>query len=344
MSAFNFVRRSWTWLHTWWSRRGESTRALDRLPVGELDSSLVFRAAMLDLLTDRRSERRSKNWRGFMYFLMFALPMLVYGGMYAWSAGLRFGPANDVVGVVRLEGEMADGALASAERGIPALRKAFESNHVRGVVLSIDSPGGAPLEAERIYKAIETFRKAHPKPVVAVINNLGASAAYMVALHADQIVAGNYSLVGSVGAILSGWDAHQALNRLGLSQRVYASGELKSLMNPFVPMSPQSERKARDLVEQMGGAFVAELKQHRQARLAPGVDFASGGVWGGAEAKRLGLVDEVATIDQVVQSRWPGLSVHEYGPRAGGLPFASTAASWLQDVLAKTIAKPLSLR
>jgi protease IV len=318
--------------------------ALDHLPAGEVEPNLIFRAAMLDLLTDRRSERRSKNWRGALYFIMFALPTILYATMYARSTGLRFGPSTDVVGVVRLEGEMADGALASAERVIPALRKAFESTHVRAVVLSIDSPGGAPLEAERIYKAIDSFRKTHPKPVVAVINNLGASAAYMVALHADHIVAGNYSLVGSVGAILSGWDAHEALNRLGLSQRVYASGELKSLMNPFVPMSPQSERKARDLVEQMGGAFVAELKQHRQARLAPGVDFGSGGVWGGGEAQRLGLIDEVATIDQVVQTRWPGLSVHEYGPRAGGLPFTTAAASWLQDVLAKTVARPLTLR
>ena len=324
-------------LRTWWAARGKSTLALDQLAVGTVDHSLVLRAALVDLLMDRRSERRSRTGRAVLYFLMFALPSLFYAGFYAWTSGYRFGPSTDVVGIVRIEGEMADGATASAERVIPALRKAFESDHVRAIVLSIDSPGGAPLEAERIYTALDSWRKTHPKPVVAVINNLGASAAYMVALHTDRIYAGNYSLVGSVGAILSGWDAHEALARLGVSQRVFASGELKSMMNPFVAMTPDAERKARELVNQMGQSFKAELTLQRNGKLAAGVDFGSGGVWGGTEAQRIGLIDEISTIDQVVRNGWPSLSSRDYGPRAGGLPFASTAAGWLGDVLSKAM-------
>lgn len=182
--------------------------ALAAVPAGEIDQTLVFRAAFKDMLLDRRAERRSRTVRAVLYFLMFALPAILYSGFYAWSAGLRFGNAAEAVAVIRIEGEIADGALASADRVIPMLRKAFEQDRIKAIVLSIDSPGGAPLEAERIYTALESWRKSHPKPVVAVINNLGASAAYMVALHADRIYAGNYSLVGSVGAILSGWDAH----------------------------------------------------------------------------------------------------------------------------------------
>lgn len=331
-------------LRTWWAERGKSTLALDQLAVGAIDHNLVLRAALVDLLMDRRAERRSRTGRATLLFLMFALPPLIYAGFYAWTSGFRFGPAHEVVGIVRLEGEMADGSTASAERVIPALRKAFESDRVKAIVLSIDSPGGAPLEAERIYTALEGWRKTHPKPVIAVINNLGASAAYMVALHTDRIYAGNYSLVGSVGAILAGWDAHEALARLGLSQRVYASGGLKSMMNPFVAMSPEAERKARELVNQVGQTFTAELAMQRQGKLAAGVDFGSGGIWPGPEAQRIGLIDEVSTIDQVIKTSWPGLASHDFGPRASTLPFTSTAASWLQDVLAKTTARPLALR
>lgn len=340
MSKFvAFLQRSGAWLSRITRRQPAPGASLDAVPVGEVDQSLVFRAAFKDLLLDRRAERRSKTMRAFLYFLMFALPAVLYVGFYAWSAGVRFGSKAEAVAVIRIEGEMADGALASADRVIPMLRKAFEQDRIKAIVLSIDSPGGAPLEAERIYTAMDSWRKTHPKPVVAVINNLGASAAYMVALHADRIYAGNYSLVGSVGAILSGWDAHQALNRVGVSQRVYASGELKAMMNPYLPMSPEAERKARDLVNTMGKAFRAELVAQRKDKLIEGVDFGSGAVWGGAEAHRIGLIDEVATIDQVVKTRWPGLPINDMGPRSGGLPFAAAAADWVGSVVASSVAR-----
>jgi protease IV len=302
---------------------------------GPASEVLFLRAALHDVLLDRRSERRSRNLRALMYFLIFALPLVFYAALYARTAGwLKFGPSADVVGVVRIEGEIADGNAASAERVLPALRKAFESERVKAVVLSIDSPGGAPLEAERIFSAIDAWRKTNPKPVVAVINNLGASAAYMVALHSDRIYAGRYSLVGSVGAILSGWDAHEALARLGLKQRVYASGDLKSMMNPWVDMSAQSHAKAQELVDQMGRAFAQDLTAQRGAKLPAGVNLASGGVWAGEQAHKLGLIDEVATLDQVLKTRWPELRTHEFGPGGTGLPFAQTVGAWLGQVFA----------
>lgn len=328
----------------WRARRSRPDFELERLAAGGVDERLFLTTALIDLLRDRRAERRSRLGKAFLYFLMFALPAVLYIGFFGWSAGLRFGPAGDVVGIVRLDGEMADGTAASADRVIPALRKAFESSQVRAVVLSIDSPGGAPLEAERIYSAIGALKQQHPKPVVAVINNLGASAAYMVALHADRIVAGKYSLVGSIGAVLSGWDAHEGLNRLGISQRVYASGDLKAMMNPYLPMTPEADRKARELVAEMGRAFRTELETRRKERLAPGVDYASGGVWGGSEAHRLGLVDELGTLDQVIATGWPGLPAHNFGPRENASPLGLQATSWLRSVLQGALAAPPVLR
>lgn len=333
MSLPRAFQATWRWIRAAVARPGPAPLQLQQLPDGSLDPSRVFQASLIDLLLDRRAERRTRLLRAALYVFMFTAPAFMYAAFYAWSAGMRFGPSTEVVGLVRLDGEMVDGSLASASQVIPALRKAFESSRVKAVVLSIDSPGGAPLEAERIYTAIETLRKQHPKPVVAVINNLGASAAYMVALHADRIYAGKYSLVGSIGAVLSGWDAHQALGRLGIAQRVYASGELKAMMNPYVAMTPEGERKARELVSEIGLAFKADLELQRKGKLAPGVDFASGGVWGGVEAHRLGLVDEVSTIDLLVATAWPGLAVHDFGPRPSALPFAASASSWLRQVV-----------
>lgn len=339
------LKTTWSAVRLWIKRRlaaSPSAFELQTLQPGVLDPARLFQAGLVDMLKDRRDERRSKVLRAALYAFMFTAPMLFYAGFYAWTAGYRLGPRTEVVGVVRLEGEMLDGSLGSAARVIPALREAFESEHVRAVVLAIDSPGGSPLEAERIYTAMAALKLKHPKPIVAVVNNLGASASYMVALHADRIYAGKYSLVGSIGAVLSGWDAHQALNRLGVSQRVYASGELKAMMNPYLAMTPEAERKARELVAEMGNAFKAELQQQRGTRLAQGVDLTSGGVWGGTEAQRLGLVDEVSTLEQVLLQSWPTLKPHEFGPRATSLPFGSAASVWLRDALSSALGSLLT--
>ena len=163
---------------------------------------------------ERRSERR---WRMLFQGLVFGLPVLlgvVYLLFFVSSTGFRWGPFGDVVGIVRIEGQIATNERASADRIVPALEKAFANPNVKAAVLSIDSPGGAPVESERIYTSIDSLKRKYGKPVVAVINNLGASAAYMVALHADRIVAGKYSLVGSIGAIMAPWQLDRAIARI----------------------------------------------------------------------------------------------------------------------------------
>lgn len=296
------------------------------------DPNAFSAAALRDLLMDRRADRRSKLIRG---LLVFCLPVLLIIAINAYNAGFKLWHPSASVGVVGLVGEMAEGNVGSADRVIPGLRKAFENPSVKAVVLSIDSPGGAPLEAERIYSAIESLRKAHPKPIVAVVNNVGASAAYMVALHCDAIYAGKYSLVGSVGAVLAGWDFHKALERVDVGQRVYASGNLKAMLNPYLAMSPEADRKAQDLVTRMGQQFRDELLTQRKGKLVTteGVNFASGEIWGGVEAKQLGLIDGVSTLDEVVRQRWPELPIEAYGPGSShGVPvFGASIAEWIRD-------------
>jgi protease IV len=278
---------------------------------------------------ERKSERR---WRMLFQALVFGFPV-VLGALYFLfflsSAGFRWGPFGDVVGVVRIEGPIAANERASAETIVPLLEKAFANPNVKAVVLSIDSPGGAPVEAERIYAAIGTLKSKHPKPVVAVINNIGASAAFLIALHADKIVAGKYSLVGSIGAMMAPWQLDRAIAKFDVTQRVYASGKLKSFLNPFTPVSPDVDLKAQKLVDQLGTFFFDEVKATRGTRLKQGVDVATGEVWPGPEAKELGLVDSVSTLDDYVAATW-GMRTYDFGPRKQGPQLLNRT---LQDTL-----------
>ncbi|RTL32479.1 MAG: S49 family peptidase [Burkholderiales bacterium] len=278
---------------------------------------------------ERKSERR---WRMLFQALVFGMPVvlgILYFLFFLSSTGFRWGPFGDVVGIVRIEGPIGANEHASAEAIVPLLEKAFANANVKAVVLSIDSPGGAPVESERIYTAIGSLKKKHPKPVVAVINNIGASAAFMIALHADKIVAGKYSLVGSIGAIMAPWQFDRAIAKVDVSQRVYASGKLKAFLNPFTPVSPEVDSKAQRLVDQLGHAFLDEVKAKRGARLKEGIDVATGEVWPGPEAKELGLVDAVGTIDEYVAANY-GVRAYDFGPSNQSLPLLGRT---LQDAM-----------
>lgn len=308
--------------------------ALDQLPQTELEPQQLLRAALRDLLTDRRHERRVRLLRLSLYALALALPTFMYLSTWVHAGLPVWWPGADTVGVVRIEGEMTPDSAAGAERVVPALRQAFESRSVKAVVLAIDSPGGAPAEAERIFTALDSLRARHPKPVVAAIGNQGASAAYMVAVHCDRIYAGRYSLVGSIGALLAGWDAHALLERNGVSHRLYASGPLKSMMNPFVAMSDAGEQRAKELVARIADTFGKDVAKRRGIALGP--DITSGTAWDGQAAKALGLVDEVATLDEVLASRWSGLPVREFGKGSiGGL--GPSSVDWTGRALARAI-------
>lgn len=295
-------------------------------------------ALLQALLRDRRQERSNKTLRAFVYFAIFGIPTILYGGVMLKASGWAPFSREDVVGIVHIDGPISPDAKASADRIIPALRRAFEAERVKAVVLSIDSGGGAPLESERIYRAIHQLRQQHPKPVVAVINNFGASAAYMIALHTDRIYAGKYSLVGSIGAVMTGWDVHKALEKYDVQHRVYASGSLKAMLNPYVAMSPEADHKAQGLVEEMGSQFVAEVKALRGKSLKPQVDYGTGEAWVGQAAKDIGLVDELNTIDQVVKARWD-MPMKDFGPKDVQMPFIGASSEWLSDVIAKAMAR-----
>ena len=195
--------------------------------------------------------------------------------------------------IVDVSGAIGLGELASAEELIPVLEKVFKSPKVKAIALNIDSPGGQPFEAERVGQTIERLKAETGKPVYAFIGNTGASAAYMLALHADRIVAGKYSLVGSIGAVITGWDFHKLAEKWDVSQRIYASGIHKNMLNPFTAMSKESEAKAQQMVDQMAVVFAGEFKAKRGDKLTEGFNYTTGEIWGGDEALTIGLIDKL---------------------------------------------------
>lgn len=293
---------------------------------------------------ERKSERR---WKRFNQLLFFGAPLFLgflYFVYFISVTNVSLGPVSDVIGVVRIDGQIGPRTRASAEKLIPVLEKAFEDKRVKAVVLAIDSPGGSPTEAEAIVNSIALLKKKHNKEVVSVISNLGASAAYMVASSTDKVWAGRYSLVGSIGAIMTGWDVHRLAERLDVEQRVYASGSLKALLNPFQASTAAADAKAREIVMTMGDEFLQLVKSGRGDKLKANVDYATGEVWGGAKALEIGLIDAIGTLDQVIADTW-GLKPYYFGPRKDAMPFFATAIDQaVSSAVDRLLAQPISIR
>lgn len=141
----------------------------------------------------------------------------------------------------------------------------------------------------------------------------------MISMHADEVYAGRYSLVGAIGALLASWNVRKALARFDVYQHVYASRELKAMLSPFTESTPEASEKAQSLVSATGRLFQDELVATRGAKLEGGMDYGSGEVWRGGEAQRLGLVDHLGTLETRLDEELGELKVQEFGPQEQAL-------------------------
>ena len=149
------------------------------VPTARNGEPTTFPSVVLEVLREMREQRQSfersaelaakerkaeRRWRNLFQAMFFGAPVLLgllYFLFFLNSTGFRWGPFGNVVGVVRIEGPIGATERASAENIIPILEKAFGNPNVKGVVLHIDSPGGAPVEAERMSTAINGLKATH---------------------------------------------------------------------------------------------------------------------------------------------------------------------------------------
>lgn len=311
---------------------------------------LIKDQIIIDVLKERKSERWWRWIRRAGIAAGFTSVLVISMSTYVGERGGLFTPREQVA-VIAIHGEIGEGKMASAAKVVPALRKAFESDKVRAVVLDIDSPGGQPQESERIYREMDRLKKEHKKPVVSVISAQGASAAYLIAIHTDKIVAGNYSMVGSIGALIQTWNFAKIADKVGVGRNTVTSGRYKDLLNPFREVTKDERQKVEELVHAMADEFIAEVVERR--RHDPDFkdgnnDVFTGEVWSGGDALRLGLIDSIGTLEEVTQSY--GYTVTSYGPghSSGGLfsmvGFDSFAEGVAERVLQKMTGSGMEVR
>jgi protease-4 len=245
-------------------------------------------------------QKATRRWKTFV-----RLSWLLFLIVLVWLVLHRGTPVSDAsvphTAVVEIKGEIAAGADASAEFVNAALRAAFEDDGAKAVVLLINSPGGSPVQAGMMNDEILRLKAKHKKPVYAVVEESCASAAYYIAVAADQIFVDKASIVGSIGVLMDGFGFTGLMDKLGVERRLLTAGENKGFMDPFSAQSDKQRAFAQDMLNQIHQQFIGVVKAGRGKRLKETPDMFSGLFWTGQQAIELGLADRLGNLDFVAR-------------------------------------------
>jgi len=259
-------------------------------------------------------QRAARRWRtftrlGWLLFVVFIAWAVMSRDM---ATAAKSGPHTAVVDI---KGEIAAGAEASAEFVMASLRSAFEDEGSRAVVLLINSPGGSPVQAGMINDEIVRLKAKHNKPVYAVVEETCASAAYYIAVAADDIYVDKASIVGSIGVLMDGFGFTGTMQKLGVERRLLTAGENKGFLDPFSPQTEKQRAYAQTMLDQIHQQFIAVVKAGRGERLHPTPETFSGLFWTGQQSIDMGLTDHLGSLDYVAREVVQAEEVIDYTRR-----------------------------
>ena len=281
-------------------------------------------AADAELLIDRRRLRRKLTlWR----VLGIGAVILAVGavGYRARVGEGRLFPATENQ-IARIS---IGGFIAGSESTRKLIERVAKADSVKGVVVSISSPGGTTTGSEELYRNLRVL--AEKKPMVAFVDGTAASGAYITAIAADHIVARETALVGSIGVLFQYPDVSGLLDKVGVKVEAVKSSPLKAEPSGFSPTSPEARAALSSIVMDTFGWFkglVAERRGMNEQQISA---VADGRVFSGRQSVPLKLVDELGGERQAVawletERKVPkDLPVKDWKPKAeGGLKLWST--------------------
>lgn len=242
-----------------------------------------------------------------------------------WRAMPFTGPAAPLVTVIDLAGVIGDVSGPgrkgmSLKRLEKSLDSAFKPGKLAAVALAINSPGGSPVQSRLILSAIRRHAKEKEVPVLAFIEDVGASGGYILALAGDEIYADESSVVGSIGVISGGFGFHEAIRRLGVERRVYTAGENKSMLDPFQPEDPKDIERLEKILADLHEQFKMLVRERRGDRLKDDPELFSGAVWTGPDAKERGLIDGIAQLGEFLREKFgEDVKIKRISPEGGSL-------------------------
>lgn len=211
--------------------------------------------------------------------------------------------------VVRLQGMIMEASsplrqTLSLSSCANALEKAFSDKEAPAVAISINSPGGSPVQSRLIYRRIRDLAEEKHKRVLVFVEDVAASGGYMIACAGDEIFADPSSVVGSIGVVSASFGFPELLKKIGVERRVYTAGKNKVSLDPFQPEKKADIDHLKALQLEIHETFINLVKESRGSKLVDDPNLFTGMFWTGKKGKELGLVDELSDLRSLIKQRY----------------------------------------
>lgn len=214
------------------------------------------------------------------------------------------GNANKRIAVIDIRGVIARGGGqrgTSSEKVVRLLKQARKDETVKAIVLDMDTPGGEVTAADEIYQEVQACRKARV-PVVTCMHSMGASGGYYIACASDWILANRLTFTGSVGVIMSSFNAKELGEKLGVKPVVIKSGAMKDSLSMGRDLTPEEQAYLQGLIDETFTEFATIVANGREryadAAAVKAAEFSDGRVLSGTRALELGLIDELGGMKE----------------------------------------------
>lgn len=213
------------------------------------------------------------------------------------------------IAVVHLSGVI--GQIGKFEKGLnidnvnPLLEKAFETKKLKAIAITVNSPGGSPVQSELIHNRILELSKENKIPVFTFALDVAASGGYFILCAGEEIFAHNSSIVGSIGVISAGFGFEKLIEKLGIERRVYAQGKNKAVLDPFKKEDEDSVKILNAVGKDIHESFKQIVRDSRGKKLKKSEDeLFNGAFWSGKTAQENGLVDKVGDMRSVMKEKY----------------------------------------
>ena len=207
---------------------------------------------------------------------------------------------NGVIGNV---GRFKQGLDFSGQEEI--IEKAFSLKKAKAVAITINSPGGSPVQSHLIYSFIREQAKKNKMKVFVFAEDVAASGGYLIACAGDEIYANSSSIIGSIGVIYSSFGFTELIKKIGVERRVHTAGKNKSSLDPFQDEKKEDIERLKNIQLDLHKDFIDVVEESRGSKLKKDqIELFSGEFWSGSKAKELGLVDGIGNANKILKEKF----------------------------------------
>jgi signal peptide peptidase SppA len=206
-------------------------------------------------------------------------------------------------GVIGNAGKFKQGIDFAGQEEI--IEKAFSLKKAKVVAITINSPGGSPVQSHLIYKFIRAQAKKSNKKVMVFAEDVAASGGYLIACAGDEIYANSSSIIGSIGVIYSSFGFTELIKKIGVERRVHTAGKNKSSLDPFQEEKTEDIERLKSIQLDLHKDFIKVVEESRGVKLkTDGIELFSGEFWAGSKAKELGLIDGLGNANEILKEKF----------------------------------------